>query len=100
MRARLRDGLVLAGFIQAPHGQSHALPLGVGLLGRPPLRWQPDPGLLPSPRLRLCTAMPVRRRVLSFCQMMPALCKTAQMVYMLTFGGLSHAAVALVQRVQ
>jgi hypothetical protein len=37
--------LVRAGFVHAPHSQSHPFSLGVGLLDQPFSRWRPDPGL-------------------------------------------------------
>jgi hypothetical protein len=46
---------------------------------------------LTSPRLRLRMATPVWHQVRSFCQVMPASCSTAQIVYVLTLGRPSGA---------
>src|SRR6266511_253568 len=91
MRAWLWDGLVWAGFVHAPHGQAHAFSLGVGLLDQAFFALASGSCTLTSPRLRLRMATPVWHQVRSFCQVMPASCSTAQIVYVLTFGKPSGA---------
>src|SRR6266498_3406714 len=91
MRAWLWDGLVWAGFVHAPHGQAHAFSLGVGLLDQAFFGLASGSWTLTSPRLRLRMTSPVWHQVRSFCQVMPASCSTAQMVYVLTLGRPSGA---------
>src|SRR6266508_6722884 len=91
MRAWLWDGLVWAGFVHAPHGQAHAFSLGVGLLDQPFFALASGSWTLTSPRLRWRMATPVWHQVRSLCQVMPASCSTAQIVYVLTFGRPSAA---------
>src|SRR5215467_2444220 len=89
--AWLRDGLVGTGFVHAPHGQPHAFALGVGLLDQAFFALASGSWTVTSPRLRLRTATPVSHQVRSRCQVTPASCSTAQMVYVLTFGRPSGA---------
>src|SRR5438874_6082137 len=91
VRAWLRNCLVGAGFVHTPHGQAHAFPFGVGLLDQTFFALASGPWTLTSPRLRLRTAWLVSHQVRSFCQVMPASCSTAQMVYVLTLGRPSGA---------
>src|SRR6478736_2566712 len=48
--ARLRNGLIRAGFVHAPDGQTHAFPLGVGLLDQPFFALVSGSWTLTSPR--------------------------------------------------
>src|SRR5947209_8051888 len=89
--ARLRNRLIGAGFVHAPHGQAQAFSLGVGLLDQPFFALASGSWTLTSPRLRLRMAMPVWHQVRSFCQVMPPSCSTAQIVYVLTCGRPSGA---------
>src|SRR5260370_39460 len=83
--------LVGASFVHAPHRQTHAFPLGVSLLDQPFFALASGSWTLTSPRLRLRIASPVSHQVRSRCQVMPASCSTAQMVYVLTLGRPSAA---------
>ena len=83
VHAWLGDRLVRAGFVHAPHGQTHAFPLGVGLLDQPFFALASGSWTLTSPRLRLRTTSPVWHQVRSRCQLIPASCSTAQIVYVL-----------------
>src|SRR5215471_12419836 len=91
VHAWLGNGLVWTGFVHAPHGQPQARPLSVGLLDQPFFGLASASWTLTSPRLRLRIASPVSHQVRSRCQVMPASCNTAQMVYVLTFGRPSGA---------
>src|SRR6266536_443869 len=91
VRTWLRDRLVRAGFVHAPHGLAHAFPVGVGLLDQPFFALASGSWTLTSPRFRLRMAEPVWHHVRSFYQVMPASCSTAQMVYVLTLGSPSGA---------
>src|SRR6266567_8175317 len=87
----LGDGLVRAGFIHTPHRQFHPLALGVGLLDQAFFALASGSWTSTSPRLRLRMAAPVWHQDRSRCQLIPASCNTAQMVYVLTFGKPSGA---------
>src|SRR6266567_6114047 len=89
--AGLRNSLVWAGFVHAPHRQPHPLALGVGLLDQAFFALASGSWTSTSPRLRLRMAAPVWHQDRSRCQLIPASCNTAQMVYVLTFGKPSGA---------
>src|SRR6266568_1323768 len=91
VNAWLGDCLVRAGFVHAPYGQTHAFPFGVGLLDQPFFALASGSWTLTSQRLRLRMATPVWHQVRSRCQVIPASCSTAQMVYVLTLGRPSGA---------
>ena len=101
MATWLRDGLVGASFIHPPHCQSHALALDVGLLDQAFFALASGSWTSTSPRLRLRMAAPVRHQDRSRCQLTPASCSTAQIVYVLTFGDPNRCAPqGTLQRVQ
>src|SRR5258708_27378358 len=89
--AGLRNSLVWAGFVHAPHGQPHPLALGVGLLDQAFFALAFGAWTTTSPRLRLRIAAPVWHQDRSRCQLIPASCRTAPIVYVLTFGKPSGA---------
>jgi hypothetical protein len=91
MAAGLRNSLVWAGFVHTPHGQPHPLALGVGLLDQAFFALASGSWTTTSPRLRLRIAAPVWHQDRSRCQLIPASCRTAQIVYVLTFGKPSGA---------
>src|ERR1041385_229847 len=91
MDAGLRKSLVWASFVHAPHCQPHPLALGVGLLDQAFFALASGSWTTTSPRLRLRMADPVGHQDRSRCQLTPASCSTAQIVYVLTFGKPSGA---------
>src|SRR4051794_21366703 len=79
--AGLRNSLVGTCFVNPPHRQSHPLALSVGLLDQAFFGLASGSWTLTSPRLRLRRDAPVWHQERSRCQLTPASCSVAQIVY-------------------